>query len=297
MTYMQDMTPEGCAASTVNDTKQLIDKRDNKTYWVAKLKDGNCWMTQNLELDLSTSTPLTSELSGVTNSWTPTNSTYTSARDGTNDNTLVQSWNLGKYVWKTPNSTSYCGSSGVYDFSNFNCQSYWQNVSSGWTPMTEYRTDGVTYDANTKTYDSHYLAGNYYSYVAATAGTGTSATSDLTKATDSICPKGFELPTSGSSFNRTPGSFYNLLKNAYNISNNTAGGTAMRSAPLFFVHSGYVRPTDYLDRAGDNGYYWSSVALSSFGAYSLLFFSNDVRPSNGSSRYLGKSVRCVAPSA
>ena len=240
---------------------------------------------------------LTSELSGVTNSWTPTNSTYTSARDGTNDNTLVQSWNLGKYVWKTPNSTGNCSGSGVYDFSNSKCQSYWQNVSSGWTPMTEYRTDGVTYDANTQTYDAHYLAGNYYSYVAATAGTGASVTSRGSKAPDSICPKGFELPTSGSSFNSTPGSFYNLLTNAYSISSNTTGGTAMRSAPLFFVRSGCVYPTNYLYGVGANGNYWSSVADSSSRAYSLTFNSSSVSPSNDGYRYLGQSVRCVAPSA
>ena len=296
MTYMQDMTPEGCAVSTVNDTKQLIDKRDGKTYWVAKLADGNCWMTQNLELDLSTNTPLTSELSDVTKSWTPTSSTYTSAQDGTNDNTLVQSWNLGKYVWKTPDSTGNCSGSGVYDFSNSKCQSYWQDISS-WTPMTEYRTDGVTYDASSQTYDAHYLAGNYYSYVAATAGTGTSATSNFTKATDSICPKGFELPTSGSSFNSTPGSFYNLLTNAYSIGSNATGGTAMRSAPLFFVRSGYVYPNShYLYYAGTRGYYWSSVANSSSYAYYLDFDSSYVGPSGYGSRYLGRSVRCVAPS-
>ena len=163
--------------------------------------------------------------------------------------------------------------------------------------MTEYRTDGVTYDANTQTYDAHYLAGNYYSYVAATAGTGASVNSPGSKAPDSICPKGFELPTSGSSFNSTPGSFYNLLTNAYNISSNTTGGTAMRSAPLFFVRSGYVSPTDYLLNAGNYGLYWSSVAASSSFACYLNFGSSRVYPSSDSLRYYGHSVRCVAPSA
>lgn len=50
--YMQDMTPTICETSELNETKQLIDKRDNKSYWVAKLADENCWMTQNLELVL-----------------------------------------------------------------------------------------------------------------------------------------------------------------------------------------------------------------------------------------------------
>ena len=293
---MQHMTPEICASASEGDTKQLIDWRDGKTYWVAKLKDGNCWMTQNLELDLTSGEPLTPELSDVSANWNPGATTFTSAQEGLPGDRAVQSWDLGEAVWKTPNSSSDCApSDNLY---NSSCSSYWQNVSSGWTPMTEYRTDGVTYDANTQTYDAHYLAGNYYSYVAATAGTGTSATSDLAKATDSICPKGFELPTSGRSFNRTPGSFYNLLTNAYNIRSNTTGGTAMRSAPLFFVRSGFVYANGhYLGNVGDSGYYWSSVASSSSSAYFLQFDSDFIYPSNSYDRYNGYSVRCVAPSA
>ena len=295
ITYMQDMTPELCASAPLNDTARLIDKRDGKYYWVAKLADGNCWMTQNLELDLSTDIPLTSELSDVTSSWTPTNSTYTSAQYGTIDNTLVQSWNLGKYVWKTPNSTSYCEPDT--NLSESSCASYWQNVSN-WTSMTQYRTDGVTYDANTQTYDSHYLAGNYYSYVAATAGTGTLATSDFAKATDSICPKGFELPTSGDSFNSTPGSFYNLLNQYGLTSSPTSGDNNIVKTPLFFVRSGYFTSLGlYLYRAGDNGNYWSSVADSSSYAYLLAFTSSYVLPPYSDNRYDGHSVRCVAPSA
>ena len=292
VTYMQDMTPEGCAASSENDTKRLIDKRDGKYYWVAKLADGNCWMTQNLELDLSTSTPLTSELSDVTNSWTPTNSTYTSAQDGTYDSTLVQSWNLGKYVWKTPNSTSPC--TPDTNLSESSCASYWQDASS-MTPMATYRTDGVSVEGNT--YDAHYLAGNYYSWEAATAGTGHSYTSSGSQAPDSICPKGFELPLSHTNNNNVSGSFYNLL-NQYGFTSSTGSGTnSITRAPLFFVRSGYVYPTSYLDFAGYYGYYWSSVAYSSSDAYNLYFYSSNVFPSDYISRYTGQSVRCVAPSA
>lgn len=48
--YMQQMSPQACAEG--NETgKQLVDARDGKSYWVAKLKDDNCWMTQNLDYD------------------------------------------------------------------------------------------------------------------------------------------------------------------------------------------------------------------------------------------------------
>ncbi len=70
LVYMQDMTPEICenTLSAYNHdtnttdktspyflnpiTKQLYDLRDGNKYWVAKLADGNCWMTQNLALNL-----------------------------------------------------------------------------------------------------------------------------------------------------------------------------------------------------------------------------------------------------
>ena len=299
LTYMQEMTTKGCAASNVGDTKQLIDQRDNKQYWVAKLKDGNCWMTQNLELDLGGRT-LTPQDSDVSSNWdhdAAGGNAYTSAQDGTNDNSLIQSWSLGKVVWKTPDSTGSCSGSGVYDLTNSACQAYWQDVST-WAPMFEYRTDGVTYDDSTQTYDAHYLAGNYYSYVAATAGSGAKVTTQSNKAPDSICPAGWELPTSYSTYNSTPGSFYNLLMNAYGLSSDSTGGTAMRSAPLFFVRSGLVTPSGhYLNYVGISGYYWSSVASSSSGAYLLSFSSGGINPSGYDNRYFGRPVRCVAPSA
>ena len=60
---MQEMTPQICADAQENDTTMLEDARDGKMYWVAKLADGNCWMTQNLELDLTAGESLTPNLS------------------------------------------------------------------------------------------------------------------------------------------------------------------------------------------------------------------------------------------
>ena len=295
ITYMQDMTPELCASAPLNDTARLIDKRDGKYYWVAKLADGNCWMTQNLELDLTSGKSLTPELSDVSANWNPGATTFTSAQEGgrgSSYNNTVQSWNLGKYVWKTPNSTSDC-LSGT-NLSESSCASYWQDASS-MTPMTTYRTDGVSVEGNT--YDAHYLAGNYYSWEAATAGTGHSHTSDGAEAPDSICPAGWQLPLSRSSNNAVSGSFYNLL-NQYGFTSSTgSGANSITRAPLFFVRSGYVYPTYYLVSAGDYGYYWSSVASSSSRAYTLAFASSYVYPSSNYNRCNGQSVRCVAPSA
>lgn len=46
---MQEMTSELCAAAEIGDEAQLTDSRDGKQYWVGKLTDGKCWMTQNLD--------------------------------------------------------------------------------------------------------------------------------------------------------------------------------------------------------------------------------------------------------
>lgn len=75
--YMQHMTPEICASASEGDTKQLTDRRDGKQYWVTKLPDNNCWMTQNLDLDLSTSKTLTPDNTNIPSNWPPSTSTTT----------------------------------------------------------------------------------------------------------------------------------------------------------------------------------------------------------------------------
>ena len=65
--FLQDVTPSTCAGTTTTDvTYDLIDARDFTHYTVSKLKDGNCWMTQNLELgQYGTPMNLTSDTSNV----------------------------------------------------------------------------------------------------------------------------------------------------------------------------------------------------------------------------------------
>ena len=59
---MQDMTPEICAKAQTHQTTTLRDIRDGNTYTVAKLKDGKCWMTQNLRIINKTLTPADSDV-------------------------------------------------------------------------------------------------------------------------------------------------------------------------------------------------------------------------------------------
>ena len=285
LSTMQEMTPEVCAETEVGTVARLTDARDQKQYWVAKLKDGNCWMTQNLDLDLTNGKALTSADSDVSSNWNPPRTTeqpgtITSA----NTNTETYSWDLGMYVKSDPDGYSnYCD--GVKGLSDADCTSAgWTNVSS-MTPMD----DGSATDViSGSTYNAHYLVGNLYQWNAATAGTGGTITSQ--DATDSICPKGWQLPTSN---NSNSGSFQALM-NAYSISSNTAGGTAITQTPLYFNPSGFVSSGSLRD-AGDEGDYWSSTAGSNTsGAYYLYFGSGYVSPSSNFDRCYGQSVRCLA---
>ncbi len=60
---MQDMTSDICNSVTgdgESTATQLVDTRDNKLYYVTKLADGHCWMTQNLDFDIEANTTLNS---------------------------------------------------------------------------------------------------------------------------------------------------------------------------------------------------------------------------------------------
>ena len=291
ITTMQEMTPQICADALENDTVRLQDTRDGKYYWVAKLADGNCWMTQNLDFDLGGHT-LTPDDSDVDSDWnyeSEGGDWYTSVLAGSNSNDAIQGWDLGDYVWRTPTSTKYCQTDT--NLSESSCSSYWQSTA-GMTAMTEPRTDGVTVDGST--YDAHYLVGNYYSYQAATADTAPPGSGD---ASSSICPAGWQLPTSGDDRNNTPGSFYYLLNQYSLTSTPTSGNNNIATSPLYFVRSGYVAPRENLYTAGGWGSYRSVRSTTIRIANGLYFDSSSVSPSGSNSRNQGISVRCVAPSA
>ncbi|MCQ2049702.1 MAG: hypothetical protein MJZ22_01665, partial [Candidatus Saccharibacteria bacterium] len=92
--YMQDIA-EWKDGLELEQQVQAVDRRDGKTYWVAKLKDGNIWMTQNLDLDLSTETTLTPADSDVTANWTPSRATIAGAA------------NLNTTNWANNNNNPY----------------------------------------------------------------------------------------------------------------------------------------------------------------------------------------------
>ena len=272
---MQDMDTGICSTVTYVDTAsetQLIDIRDNKTYYVTKLQDGNCWMTQNLALDLET---------------TPTNvAPLTSENTDLNDNSLggAYSQDAGYDYDPATNILSWRPANSTKTFSG-NSVSGWIDSNSNYaTPSSARKTDG--------TLSGHQATGNYYNWTAAIASNNsTDINTDGTIASNSICPKGWRLPNiSKNEFGK--------LNNLYNAGS-TSSDAGLTISPLWLVRSGVIKSSSL---QGDIGFYWSSRVRNNRNSYFLFFTANTVNPSRHSSggtdlyyfRSSGSSLRCLA---
>lgn len=288
ITNMQEMTADICKASFPNDTKQLKDVRDGKTYWVAKLADGKCWMTQNLDLDLSTSWPdaSLSDYTTASVAYKPVATASSLVAGSVNSSaTGTRSYNHGLYILVNPTTNSDCG---VGKANAGACTTQFMAVGSR-KPSSDqdfYTKNGKkTYNASE--YDAHYLIGNHYQWNTATAGTGGTITSG--QASGSICPKGWKLPSSGSETS----DFANLVA-AGKVADDVV---AIVSPPYFFVRGGYAyQDSNLYARGGRAGSYWSSTPTSTAAqSYSFDFDSvNGVTVSGTNKRQDGFSVRCIA---
>ncbi len=133
ITTMQQMNSTICKSAPENATSQLRDERDGKLYWVTKLKDNNCWMTQNLDYD-GGGTPMPIE------NWTAENVTSTTAAY----------YDPGTYYYNGPSGNHLQGSACTEEGTT--------GVTSTLSSCTDFSTTGL---------DSHYIVGNYYSWPAA----------------------------------------------------------------------------------------------------------------------------------
>ena len=166
-----------------------------------------------------------------------------------------------------------------------------------------------SYCYGTSIQSSYTKCGYLYNWYAATAGTGTYATSTRgTNVSGSICPTGWRLP-SGSSDGSTAtgnGTSYTaadfpVLNASMNAGSLTTGSTTSSyyanwqfTGAWSGVFSGLWN--NGFSNQGSNGYYWSSTAGSSAVARNLFFSSSNVIPGNSYySKYYGRAVRCVLP--
>lgn len=279
------------ASMTTNTSYQLTDSRDGTKYWITKLQtassnprsiDGyQIWMTQNLDLNLSTSTTLSSEdtdlrtcgsgiyatgytFSGGTCYWTPSASTENSM-NATTSTTTPQSYNPGD----------------VY---------YYQDQSASTTCTTANEC-------------LHRHIGNYYNWTAVIASNDSSnQTTNYTYAANSICPAGWRVPTSLTS--EAGYSDLNYLLVQQSIATNYVGASTdaiwqtngysnIQGTPLYIVRSGYNNGSS-LSVAAASGYLWSGSSVSSTLAYYFLYGSGDVYPARGlGDRFARLPMRCL----
>ena len=133
----------GCSSMSIGDTTALTDTRDNDTYAVAKLVDGNCWMIENLRLGGNSPITLTTAntqsagvLPAITTSWGANNESQNLDIENTVSPPTVVDYGLNVrkysygnyYSWATAiNSTNAINSGNA---TTSICPAGWQLPSS-----------------------------------------------------------------------------------------------------------------------------------------------------------------------
>ena len=155
---IQDLTASMCSEVTNAEDSIVIDARDNNTYKIGKIYDGNCWLLDNLRLD-------------------PTNNT--TASNMSQSNTNASSDAIYNYL-NGGNSNNNAGwtSTAVSSPSN------WPNDTN------DSSISPFVHISNDNSY------GAYYNFCAATVGTYCyNSSSGTTNSSSDICPVNWRLPT------------------------------------------------------------------------------------------------------
>ena len=259
---MQEMTPGICSATPVGTEAVLKDTRDGKTYSVAKLKDGNCWMIENLDHDIDATKTYTPADTDISSDWTPDVSTIN-----------IQGLNVGESV------AGWVGAFGDNGLASADPgEAYW---------------DGST--------NRHSRIGNYYNWTAALAVNDSGAYSNGTE-TDpsqnpqtSICPKGWRLPIIANEITGHVDEFKELNRLYNNGVNSTDSG--LIASPLYFTRGGAIDQGSELQGVGDAGSYWSSTAGGPMYVFNTAYYFNhnaSYNDSYSSNIAFGHNIRCVA---
>ncbi len=295
---MQDITAADISGMALEEQVQMCDARDGKIYWVAKLKDGKVWMTQNLDLNLDSGTTLTSNDTDLNTSGSGAYVDGYSTSDG-----VISYTPLRTTINATNNKTTTGTSGTITGWSDDNNTPYSVDVGDVYQTGIYFSSSSCNYlttacdkfkntpDTTSTTPNAeHGHVGNYYNWSAAIASNSSNSLTTLyTTAQNSICPKGWHLPIGSDSSSNDD---FKTLNTLYN-SGSTSTDQGLFNSPLYFSRAGYVNSGSLYD-SGYGGHVWSSSVFSSSYAYDLYFRSGYVRPQGSYDRGLGFSVRCVA---
>ena len=257
VTYCSENLPEG-------QVYTLTDERDGNTYHVARLKDGNCWMLDNLALDPTD--PTTAANMNTSN----TNATQEAISNLLNGGSTTAGWSNTAVANVT---TGFANDDGYI-------QPRINNASKN-TLVTSYGPASTNGRAK---------VGIYYNYCAASASTycyaynsGVDKSDTIIDADQDICPANWRMPTGGDS-----SEYYTLAQMYDSDAINTSSLQYNLSTSLSGIYS-----NGYAYGQGSHGDWWSSTYYSSGGMYSSYVSSTSVDPSGSYDRYGGLSMRCL----
>ncbi|MDO5451568.1 MAG: hypothetical protein Q4F56_00570, partial [Candidatus Saccharibacteria bacterium] len=309
---------------TMASVSALTDERDNQTYTIAKLADGNCWMIENLRLEAENTRSAEDEaLAQGYGKYSGTGTDYgdfIGLADAESAN-FSNSTTANSFYYSGTQSGSATENIGSGDYPGYRFPRY-NHINTDSTSASPTRATSLTKSTTylTTAGANIYGYGNYYTWPAAIADTSYYNTNNQIIENTSLCPKGWRLPGGGNKTNieLNKNDFYVLtlaitgaIPNNYdssdfpdwsNSSPEDTEGTdalkAIRSYPNNFLFSGWFQDSSPTYRAR-SGIYWSSTVSRSNGssvAYRLNFQSNAdvVQPSTSGTKSRGGSVRCLA---
>ena len=288
----------GALDLTKNSVTALTDQRDNDTYAVARLADGNCWMIENLRLENTNSDNTTGALA-----------------QGYGTSTTYGNFS-GLADLESPWADNFTAANSLYSTDGSN-DTINIGTSDAVNRFPRYNHDNTHHRASSPTENTVaiYSYGNYYTWAAAIADTANYTTNNQIIAHTSLCPTGWRLPQGGSKTrieNDDDNDFWNLtvdgVNNGVNPTNydkltypfyadaSESGPVAdkLRQYPNNFVYSGYIY-SGLAALRGSFGIYWSSTVYNVNYASSLLLYSPSVYPGTYNyNKSYGQTIRCVA---
>lgn len=302
---------------TKDSVTALTDMRDNDTYAVARLADGQCWMIENLRLDAGATIGNNQDDPTFTNEFLSQG--YGKSYNYGNFSGLADSESANFSNSSAANSLYYSGTQsgnavvnvGTADYPAFRIPRY-NNLN---TANRATNPTGNTF-ANNNT-GGMYSYGNYYNWHAAVADLTYNNTNNASVANTSLCPSGWRLPSGGNKTNIELGNqdYWNLSVNAlnngivpsnYNSSIQPAySGAAesesldgkLRAYPNNLLYAGLFGSEAAAQNRGSRGYYWTSTLYDYKESYRLRLFNTAISPGTyDDANTNGCSIRCVAVS-
>ena len=270
---MQDINSTIAATMTTGQQYQLMDYRDGKNYWIAKLADGNVWMTQNLDLEISdTRTFLTSDDSDVTGtiafSTSQSNIDYTDGGDFyyANGTTSTDTGSLN------PTDTEWHYHAGSF----YSWGAATTGVVSGYGEIGDYTIQSICPKGWT-------LPGFGDEVSSPVAGL-----MDITNAYNITDGTNYSITNSQTTAENSNGML--VFKADLDIAN-------LRNSPIYMAQTGYVNSNGSLILPGSAGRFWTIKSDSQNGATALTIYSADSKSllqkltnENKNAQY---SIRCV----